>query len=112
MKYTFSVNHHKRDLLGRPDTRFACSDCGTMNIWLTSFFWRATLVSSPITDLEVAAEEFVAGINAGKFDTLFHKRTTAKACENTCCNCTGAARGRLLRALERHNQIENDGGAA
>lgn len=105
MKYTFFVNHHKRDLLGRPDTRFVCSDCGALNVWLTGFFWRASLVSSPSNELDIAAEEFVAAINAEKFDDLFFKRTTAKSCKNTCCNCTGAA-------LERHNQIENDGGAA
>jgi len=112
MKYVYCINTHRHDALGRPDIRFACSDCGSLDMALTGFFWRSTLVVSPANDPEAAAAEFIEKLNARQFDALFFKRTTAKSCENTCCNCTAAARGRLLRALERHNQIENDGGAA
>lgn len=112
MKYTFCINKHRHDTLGRPDIRFVCSDCGSLSIKLTEFFWRAALVASPVNDPEAAASEFIEKLNSRQFESLFFKRTTAKSCENTCCSCTGAARGRLLRALERHNQIESDGGAA
>ena len=112
MKYTFCINRYVHDALGRPDIRFACADCGNLNMALAGFFWRAALVASQVNDPETAASEFMEKLNSRQFESLFFKRTTAKSCENTCCNCTGAARGRLLRALERHNQIESDGGAA
>ena len=112
MKYTHCINMHRLDTLGRPDIRFACADCGSLSMALTGFFWRATLVASPVNDPEAAAAEFIEKLNSRQLNALFFKRTTAKACESACCNCTGAARGTLLRVLERHGQSESEGGAA
>ncbi len=81
MKYTFCINRHVHDSLGRPDIRFACSDCGNLNMALTGFFWRAALVASPVNDPEAAASEFmVRNLNRFFSDHLTMEGDTPHTC--------------------------------